>query len=111
MAISGVTIRKVTKPVVASTTTSKQWGKIVNPEDAETYLVKDNDNLWCCTICQHKQKHRYNVKNHVIQKHGPDMKLPCPYCKKPMKNKWALNAHVYRNHITLLDEYEKDHMA
>ena len=103
-----MTIRKVTKPVATSSGPAppKPWEITINPDDAENNMVKDADNFWCCKICPHKQKQKGNVKAHVIARHGPDMRLPCPYCKKLNKNKWALNAHVYRNHITLLDEYE-----
>ena len=53
-------------------------------------------NPWRCTICKRKYSNKYNAKNHVEGKHGPNKDVKnyeCGVCGKKFATKGALKQH------------------
>ena len=68
---------------------------IVDPATAEEYIVQDSRYTFACKICNHISKTRAHCRTHIVSRHGPDEKIPCPKCPKLLKNKFSLRAHLW----------------
>ena len=60
---------------------------------------------WQCSICGYMSKQITNVKRHVVAKHRKNEQLPCPVCKKRLKNKYIFNGHLKEFHLDVYDKH------
>ena len=62
-------------------------------------------NSWVCRLCRYIGKNS-NVRRHIILKHTIDEELPCPICRKIIRNKQAFNTHLKANHPEMFEVYK-----
>ena len=64
-------------------------------------LKQENEfgiNMWACTECGHKTRHKYHLARHIEAKHIQNDGFTCNYCNKLCPSKNALETHVSRHH-------------
>lgn len=70
--------------------------KIPDPDkSARDFCVRENNNLYRCTVCDRVYTHISNFCRHYMTSHKVDVKMyPCPVCGKDFTRKDNMLAHL-----------------
>ena len=83
-------------------TFSTAWiiaGSLRAPEDFIQYVLRNGDGSHSCTLCEHKQKLMFDVRNHVESKHFPNtFTYSCEFCAMSFGTRSAYLGHKKKFH-------------